>query len=216
MIHNDIPSGQVHTIVQWAVADAAALAALTPVAADLGKIAYQIDTKMLYALVGTGPAVWKLMTATSLAGTSVTLSDVGNYFTTDNAEAALQQIGALYNKVDRQFYASDMTTAITLGTGKIGFAMPWPATLQAAHGFLATPQVGGSIFTVDVNKNGTTVLSTKITIDNTETGSNTAATPPVISVPSFAQYDWVSVDVDQVGDGTAKGLSILLSFLRTG
>lgn len=107
---------------------------------------------------------------------------------------------------------SDETTPLATGTGKIKIRLPWAGTLIALRASLSTAQTSGSILTIDVNKNGTTVLSTKLTIDNTELTSTTAATPPVISVSSFADDDQLSVDIDQIGDATAKGLKITAYF----
>lgn len=113
---------------------------------------------------------------------------------------------------------SDETTAITTGTGKIAFHMPFAMTLTAIRGGLSTPQTSGSIFTIDVNEGagaGTSILSTKITIDNGEEISTTAATPPVISDASLADAARITIDVDQVGDGTAKGGKVYLIGART-
>ena len=79
--------------------------------------------------------------------------------------------------------------------------------VQAA---LTTPQASGAIFTVDINEAGASVLSTKLTIDNTEATSITSTTPAVISDPLLAKGAKVTVDIDQVGNGTAKGLSVTL------
>jgi len=63
---------------------------------------------------------------------------------------------------------------------------------------------------VDVNDSGTTILSTKLTIDNTEKTSTTAATARVISDSALADDAEITVDIDQIGDGTAKGLKVTL------
>jgi hypothetical protein len=105
---------------------------------------------------------------------------------------------------------SDENTALTTGTAKITFRMPYAFTLTAVRASLTTAQVSGSIFTVDINENGTSVLSTKLTIDNTEKTSTTAATAPVISDSSIADDAEVTIDIDQIGDGTAKGLKVYL------
>lgn len=105
---------------------------------------------------------------------------------------------------------SDETTALTTGTGKVAFRMPWAMTLTAIRASLSTAQSSGSIFTVDVNEGGATILSTKITIDNGEKTSTTAAAPPVISDSTLADDAEITVDIDQVGDGTAAGLKIIL------
>lgn len=105
---------------------------------------------------------------------------------------------------------SDLSTALTTGTTKAYFRAPYAFTLTAVRASLGTAQTSGSIFTVDVNENGASVLSTKLTIDNTETTSTTAATPPVISDNSISDDSVISIDIDQVGDGTAKGLIVTL------
>lgn len=105
---------------------------------------------------------------------------------------------------------SDETTALTTGTAKVTFIMPYAFTVTAVIASLTTAQTSGSIFTVDINEAGTSIISTKLTIDNGETDSSTAATPAVISDSSLAQYAKITVDIDQVGDGTAKGLKVYL------
>lgn len=109
-----------------------------------------------------------------------------------------------------QLACSDETTALTTGTGKITFRMPFAFTLSAVRASLTTAQASGSIFTVDINEGGTTILSTKLTIDNTEKTSTTAATAAVISDVNLADDAEITVDIDQVGDGTAKGLKVTL------
>jgi hypothetical protein len=109
-----------------------------------------------------------------------------------------------------QVAASDENTILTTGTGKITFRMPHAMTLTAVRASLTTAQTSGSIFTVDINEAGTTILSTKLTIDNTEKTSTTAATAAVISDTALADDAEITVDIDQVGDGTATGLKITL------
>ena len=106
--------------------------------------------------------------------------------------------------------ASDETTALTTGTGKVTFRMPYAFTLTAVRASLTTAQASGSIFTVDINESGTTILSTKLTIDNTEKTSTTAAAAAVISDAALSDDAEITIDIDQVGDGTAKGLKVAL------
>jgi len=113
-----------------------------------------------------------------------------------------------------QLAASDETTAITTGTAKVTFRMPYAMTVTSVRASLSTAQTSGSIFTVDINEAGNTILSTKLTIDNTEKTSVTAATPPVISDTALADDAEITIDVDQVGDGTAKGLKITIKGTR--
>jgi hypothetical protein len=112
--------------------------------------------------------------------------------------------------IEIQLACSDETTALTTGTAKITFRMPCAMTLTEVRASLTTAQASGSIFTVDINKSGASVLSTKLTIDNTEKTSTTAATPAVISDSAFGDDREITIDIDQIGDGTAKGLKVTL------
>lgn len=105
---------------------------------------------------------------------------------------------------------SDLSTALTTGTTKAYFRAPYAFTLTAVRASLATTQTSGNIFTVDINESGTSVLSTKLTIDNGEKTSTTAATPPVISDSAIADDAEITIDIDQIGDSTAKGLIVTL------
>lgn len=109
-----------------------------------------------------------------------------------------------------QLAASDETTALTTGTAKITFRMPYAMTLTAVRASLSTAQASGNIFTVDINEGGASILSTKLTIDNTEKTSTTAATAAVISDSSLSDDSEITIDIDQIGDGTAKGLKVTL------
>jgi hypothetical protein len=105
---------------------------------------------------------------------------------------------------------SDETTNLTTGTAKITFRMPYAFTVTAVRASLTTAQTAGSIFTVDINESGTSILSTKLTIDNSEKTSTTAATPAVISDTSLADDAEITIDIDQVGTPLAKGLKVAL------
>ena len=105
---------------------------------------------------------------------------------------------------------SDETTALTTGTAKATFRMPYAFTLTAVRASVTTAPVG-SVLTVDINEGGSTILSTKITIDASEKTSTTAATPPVISDTSLANDAEMTVDIDGVGSSTAgAGLKVTL------
>jgi hypothetical protein len=144
----------------------------------------------------------------------ISLGSIANDGTGTKARAAGDMINdnftELYANWEMTVAASDETTALTAGTSKVTFRIPRAITLTAARAALVTAQTSGSIFTVDINEAGTTVLSTKLTIDNTEKTSVTAATPAVISDASLADDAEMSIDIDQVGDGTATGLKVTL------
>jgi hypothetical protein len=122
----------------------------------------------------------------------------------------LDIVGGGAVSVEIQLAASDETTALTAGTAKVTFRMPHAMTVTEVRASLTTAQASGSIFTVDINEGGSSILSTKLTIDNTETTSTTAATPAVISDTALADDAEITIDIDQIGDGTATGLKITI------
>lgn len=105
---------------------------------------------------------------------------------------------------------SDETTALTAGTGKLTFRMPYAFTLTAVRASLNVAQTAGSIVTIDINQAGSSILSTKLTIDNTEKSSTTAAAAAVISTSALTDDAEITLDIDQIGDGSAKGLKVTL------
>jgi len=105
---------------------------------------------------------------------------------------------------------SDESTDLTTGTGKITFRMPYAMTLSSVRANVNTAPVGSTII-VDVNEGGTTVLSTKVTIDASEETSETAATDEVVSDTALADDAEMTIDIDQIGSSTAgKGLKVWL------
>jgi hypothetical protein len=116
------------------------------------------------------------------------------------------------------FACSDYkTTAIAAATNVGGMIAPYAATVFNVWAGLETPQTSGSTLTVDVNEGAspTSILSSKITFDNTENWSGDDASLPVISDASIAAGAKITADVDAVGDGTAKGLTVYLRVFRT-
>ena len=106
--------------------------------------------------------------------------------------------------------ASDETTALSTGTAKATFRMPYAFTLTGVRASVGTAPVG-SVITVDINEAGSSILSTKITIDAGEKTSTTAATAPVISDSALADDAEITIDIDTVGSSTAgAGLKVTL------
>jgi hypothetical protein len=105
---------------------------------------------------------------------------------------------------------TDENSVVISGTNKITFRMPYAMTLSAVRASLTVAQTSGTVVTVDINESGTTVISTKLTIDNGEKTSTTAAVPAVISDSAIADDAEITIDVDAVGDGTARGLKVYL------
>ncbi len=106
--------------------------------------------------------------------------------------------------------ASDETTALAVGTGKATFRMPYAMTLTSVRASVTTAPTGSTL-TVDINDGGTTILSTKLTIDASEKTSTTAATPAVISDTALADDAEITIDIDAVGSVVAgAGLKVTL------
>lgn len=112
-----------------------------------------------------------------------------------------------------EFALSDETTAITTGTAKLTVRAPYAFTITAVRASLSTASSSG-IPTVDINDGGTTILSTKLTIDANEKTSTTAATAAVISDSAFADDAEITFDIDVAGTG-AKGLKVKIYGYRT-
>lgn len=116
------------------------------------------------------------------------------------------------------FAVTDEDTPIATGVQSVSWHLPYAFTLLQGHaGLRATvsaQQTSGSLFTVDVKIDGTTILSTLLTIDNNEY-SSVDAVAPVISSLSLPDSGRVTVQVTQVGNSTAKGLKLYFIGRRT-
>lgn len=112
--------------------------------------------------------------------------------------------------IEIQLACSDETTALTAGTAKVTFRTPCAITLTAVRASVTTAPTG-SILIVDINEAGTSILSTKLSIDVSEKTSTTAATPPVISDTALADDAEMTIDIDQIGSTIAgAGLKVTL------
>jgi hypothetical protein len=106
----------------------------------------------------------------------------------------------------------DETTAITTGNAKMTFRAPHSMTIVGVRASLSTASSSG-IPTFDINEAGTTILSTKLTIDASELTSTTAATAAVISDTAIADDAEITVDFDVAGTGS-KGPKIEIYYTR--
>jgi hypothetical protein len=105
------------------------------------------------------------------------------------------------------FALSDETTAITTGTDKLTFYMPHGMTLSEVRGCLSTS--GSTQTTVNINQTGTTIFSTKLTIDSYLSTSKDSATQPVITGSTLYDNTKITFDIDGAGTA-AKGLKVFL------
>lgn len=125
------------------------------------------------------------------------------YFNTDGSAELKEQA------VDFVIACSDETTDLTTGT-KVTFRMPFAMTVSEVRASVTTAPTGAAII-VDINEGGTSILSTKLTIDVSEKTSTTAATPAVILDSSIADDAEVTIDIDQIGSTIAgAGLKVYI------
>jgi hypothetical protein len=109
---------------------------------------------------------------------------------------------------------SDETTNLTTGTAKVTFRMPYAMTLSSVRASVNTAPTGSTLV-VDINEGGSTILSTKLSIDASELTSTTAATAAVISDTALADDAEITIDIDQIGSTIAgKGLKVVLKGTR--
>lgn len=159
-----------------------------------------------------GAATWtNLIALSALVGPPGTTTFAG---LTDlpTANAALAPYLTQAERIEMVVAASDETSNLTTGTGRVTFRVPRGFTLTGVRTSVNTAPVGNTII-VDVNKNGVSVFTTRVSIDAGEKTSVTAATPAVLDAAqvSIADDDEITIDIDQVGSSTAgRGLKVTL------
>lgn len=110
------------------------------------------------------------------------------------------------------------TTDTATGDGKLYFVIPPEVNGMVLSAVFARVITAGTTNTTDIQLHNVTdavdILSTKMTIDSTETSTATAATPAVINTSNddMATNDLIRVDVDAVSTTAAKGLILRLTF----
>jgi hypothetical protein len=174
-----------------------------------GQLGFETDT--LFYKMGDGTTPWNgLSYAVAAPGPLGGLTDVdlagaaaGDRLVFDGADWVPETPLLSY-----QLAASDLITDLEAGTNKAYFRAPRGFNMTEVRASLLTASSSG-VVTVDIKKNGTTMLSTALTIDATEKTSETATTPAVISVSSVADDDEITIDIEDEGTG-ARGLIVTL------
>ena len=108
--------------------------------------------------------------------------------------------------------ASDTDQAVANSVGGDYRISNRAITIKAVGSYCDTAGTTGT-YTIDINEAGTTILSTKITVDSTEKSSETAATAPVISDASIAADAVITFDVDAFQTTKAKGLVVWIDYV---
>jgi hypothetical protein len=170
--------------------------------------------------VGTGVITPQAGSGASLTPTGIVLDNstglplTGAVFTHEGS-GVWRVVGPSAETVCFIVSVSDETTALTTGTGKVRFRAPFAFVLTEVRASVTTAPTGSPL-TVDINESGTSVLSTKLTIDAGEKTSTTAATPAVISDDAIADDAELTFDIDGVGSTVAgAGLKVTLFGYRT-
>lgn len=102
--------------------------------------------------------------------------------------------------------ATDEVTTITLANAVVTFHVPRAFTATQIWVGLTTVSSSGLV-TVDINKNGVSIFTTKITVDASEETSLTAAVAAALLTTTFVQGDKITVDIDGAGTGSV-GLKV--------
>ena len=99
---------------------------------------------------------------------------------------------------------SDLSTALTASTSVVvgTYTFMQARTLSSINLSILTAPTGAAL-QVDTKKNGTTIWTTKPTIDAGEFSTLTAATPGVLATTSFAAGDVLTFYITQVGSTVA-------------
>ncbi len=99
--------------------------------------------------------------------------------------------------------ASDETTALTTGTAKVTFRMPYAFTITDIKATVTTAPTDATLI-IDVHETGTTIMTTdKLDIETGEFSTDTATTQPTVTDTSLADDAEITIDIDQVGSTIA-------------
>jgi len=158
---------------------------------------------------------------TKISKTGSALSDIADFPSqTSNANKVLKTDGSAvswgYPEECFTIAVSDETTDITTGTAKVTFRAPFAFTIpRIPRASLSTASTSG-LPEVNIKVAGTTIFSTKLTIDANEKTSTTAATAAVLTTTPTSVSDdaEITIDIDTAGTG-AKGLKVYLFYVRS-
>lgn len=133
------------------------------------------------------------------------------------SKSALTVDGRLIGKIREPYHliCSAMNADASVQTNVARFVPRFAGTLISVKGSCRVAPAGSSSV-LDLHKNGTTVLTDKITIEAGETDTDDATTPPSIATVAFVAGDVFTIDIDQLGSTTpGQGYAVELEIERT-
>jgi hypothetical protein len=164
----------------------------------------------------TASAVNEVTLANGATGASATLSATGE--TNTGLDVKMKGTGKFRKPTLVEIPVVGAGTDTAIGDAKAFFVIPEEMNGMNLTGVAATVYTAGTTNTTDVQIRNKTdsvdMLSTKMTIDSTETDTSTAATPAVIDATKddVVTGDVIAIDVDAVSTTAAKGLIVRLRF----
>ena len=149
----------------------------------------------------------------------IPIGDNDQVLTADSAEALGLKWATAKPTESFIIAASDESTALTTGSAKVSWRMPYAFTLKAGvNGLTASCNQAptGAILTMDINESGTTIMNNvnklQIAIGSTTSVGGVA---PVLTDVDLAYNALMTVDIDQIGSSNAgTGLKITLIGVR--
>lgn len=177
-----------------------------------------VNGNELIKATATASAVNEVTVANAATGNAPVVSATG-----DDTNISIKQkgkgTGVIQNDGDTvELIVFDFTTSVATGDGKAYVTIPTKLNgmnLDKVHARVIT---AGTTGTTDIQIHNVTdtvdMLSTKLTIDSGETGSDTAATAAVIDTTKddVATNDLLRIDIDAVSTTAPKGLILRLEF----
>lgn len=113
-----------------------------------------------------------------------------------------------------QFYASDLATDLTVGLLLVEIPLPYDFVATEVRANVLTAPTGAKLI-CDIKKDGFSILSTLLSIDDGEKTSLTASVPAQINASTLENDKILTIEVTQVGSTIAgKGLFITINGYR--
>lgn len=138
-----------------------------------------------------------------------TTAEINTWTDSTRAMPVDQFVASTRNVRYVDIYAIEKATDNAVWTNICGaFEFPFTGTITEIGAYVETAWVtGASVW--DVNKNGTTIMTTnKLSIDSAEVSTRTAATAPTLTTTAITVGDLITIDTDSLSTTKPKGLHV--------